>query len=70
MQKQVESGKAPKEVDRVDKPHIDGQQDHVHFNDGTSINRDGSIHDKGHGTPSLSNRVKNWLQENGWGIGK
>lgn len=31
LQNQVEKGQAPKEVDRVDKPHVDGQQPHVHF---------------------------------------
>ena len=31
IQNQVEKGQAPKEVDRVDKPHVDGQQPHVHL---------------------------------------
>ncbi len=47
MQKQVEKGQAPDEVDRVDKTHDKHGQDHVHFKDGTSINKDGTIHDKG-----------------------
>lgn len=38
MQKQVERGKAPKEVDRVDKLHQKGQQNRVHFKDKTSLN--------------------------------
>ena len=42
MQKQVEKGQAPKEVDRVDGAHTEGQQPHVHFKDGTSLNQDRS----------------------------
>jgi hypothetical protein len=31
MQRQVERGQAPRGVDRVDKPHVPGQQPHVHY---------------------------------------
>lgn len=31
MQKQVESGQAPKEVDQVHSPHVSGDQPHIHF---------------------------------------
>lgn len=44
MQKQVERGKAPKEVNRVDNAHGSSKQPHVHFKDGTALNRDGSIY--------------------------
>ena len=69
MQKQVESGKAPKEVDRVDGPHIgtENQQDHIHFKDGTAINADGSISHKGNGIPRITNTILNWILGNGWG---
>lgn len=70
MQKQVEKGQAPKEVDRVDKGHIDGQQPHVHFKDGTSLNQDGTIHDAHNGVPNPSNATKDWLRSNGWGTGE
>lgn len=66
MQKQVEKGQAPDEVDRVDKAHDKYGQDHVHFKDGTSINKDGTIHDKGKGTPKLTRKVLDWLNKNGW----
>lgn len=66
LQKQVERKQAPKEVDRVDNSHSNNGQPHVHFKDGTSINQDGSIHDKHNGTPKLSNKVKEWLNKNGW----
>ena len=66
MQKQVERGQAPKDIGRVDKPHVPGQQPHVHFKDGTSLNQDGTIHDAHRGTPSVSNKVREWLIKNGW----
>lgn len=66
MQKQVERGQAPDEVDRVDSKHDDYGQDHVHFKDGTSINKDGTIHDKHKGVPKLSRKVLDWLNKNGW----
>ena len=70
MQKQVERGKAPRQVDRVDKAHQPGTQDHVHFKDGTSLNKDGSIHDSHRGSPNLTNATKEWLKKNGWCSGE
>ena len=68
MQRQVEKGQAPKDVDRVEKPHVEGQQPHVHFKDGTSLKQDGTIHDKHKGIPNPSNKVKDWLKNNGWKV--
>lgn len=65
----MKKGKAPKEVDRVDKPHVPGLQPHVHFKDKTSLNQDGTVHDKFNGTPKLSNDVKKWLEKNNWSTG-
>ena len=68
MQKQVESKKAPKEVDRVDGPHIgtENQQDHIHFKDGTAINVDGTQSHKGNGIPQITNAILKWILDNGW----
>ncbi|MDF2548761.1 MAG: hypothetical protein K0R93_3659 [Anaerosolibacter sp.] len=65
----MEKGQAPREVDRVDKPHVPGQKPHVHFKDGTSLNNDGTIHDAHKGTPNPSNKTIDWLNENGWKAG-
>ena len=70
LQKQGERGQAPRDVDRVDKPHQKGQQPHVHFKDKTSLNQDGTVHDAHNGIPSPSNEVKNWLRNNGWNTGE
>lgn len=67
MQREVERGQAPRDVDRVDKGHgSPGAQDHVHFKDGTSMNKDGTVHDAHKGTPNPSNKVKHWLEQHGW----
>jgi RHS repeat-associated protein len=66
LQKKVEKGQAPKEVDRVDKPHVPGQQPHVHYKDGTSQNLDGTLHDAHKGVPNPSNKTIEWLLEHGW----
>jgi len=66
MQKEVEKGQAPKEVDRVDHPHIPGQLPHVHYKDKTSSNNDGTTHDKGNGQPKPSKKTKEWLKTHNW----
>ena len=69
MQKAVERGQAPKEIDRVDPPHNPNapeQKAHVHFSDGTAMNYDGTKHDKKHGIPNISSKVKKWLESYDW----
>jgi hypothetical protein len=68
MQKQVESGRAPKEVDRVDGTHVNANnaQSHVHFKDGTALNQDGSISHESRGIPNITNSILKWLLNNGW----
>ena len=72
MQKQVESGKAPNGVDRVDPPHndVDNSQNHIHFKDGTAINQDGSLSHKGNGIPNITRAILEWILDNGWGVPK
>lgn len=66
MEQEVKRGQAPKDVKRVDNAHDSKGQPHVHFKDGTSLNRDGTIHDKGHGRPNPSSKVWDWLYKHGW----
>lgn len=68
LQKGVEKGRAPKSIERVDKPHVPGQLPHVHYKDGTSSNNDGTIHDKHRGIPNVNNKTKKWLEDNGWKV--
>lgn len=70
MQRQVEKGKAPKEIERVDKAHQKGGQNHVHFKNETSLNPDGTVHDAHKGIPNPSNASKEWLRDNGWRCGE
>lgn len=55
-----------KMLKRVDNPHNENGQPHVHFKDGTALNRDGTIHDKHSGTPRPSRDTWDWLHKNGW----
>lgn len=50
----------------VHKPRAETyEQAHVHFKDGSALNIDGSWK---HGFSELTNKVKNWLESNGWGL--
>ena len=66
MQKEVEKGKAPKEVDHVDSGHVPGQEPHVHLKDGTSLTQTGKVHDKHKGIPNPTKQTKKWLKKHGW----
>ncbi len=65
FQKQVERGKTPKSVDRVDKGLGPHEQDHVHFKDGSALNRDGTWK---HGGRELTKAESELLQQFGWTI--
>ena len=68
MQRQVDRGQAPRSVDRVDPPHVGGQQPHIHFGqNNAALNMDGTWHDAGKKSiPQLDNKTKNWISDNGW----
>ncbi len=65
LQKDVERGKAPKNIERFDKGIIKGEQDHVHFKKPKSaLNKDGTWK---HGDSfNIDNKTKNNLNKNGW----
>ncbi len=69
IQKDVERGKAPNGIDRVDPPHnpnVPNQKTHEHFTDGTSMNYDGTPHDKSHGAPTITKKIAKWLESYNW----
>lgn len=68
MQQKVKRGQAPKDIKRFDSSEksVAKSKDHVHFKDGTSMNIDGTVHDKKAGTPSLSNKTKEFLGKENW----
>ena len=70
MQKQIEQGKAPKGVERVDNGNTSvGSQPHIHFGDDyKSLNQDGTWGHDGKTTPTLTKEIIQWLKGNGWGI--
>lgn len=66
MQREVERGQAPSEVDRVDRgnPSDPGDAEpHVHFNDGKALTQSGRWK---HGAGEISRAVREWLEQHGW----
>jgi hypothetical protein len=63
MNQQIKTGNSPRDVKRVDVGRVKGEQNHIHFKDGSALNRDGTWK---HGKRHLSNAEKQWVQENGW----
>ena len=68
MQQKVRKGQAPRGIERFDSSEssVKESKDHVHFSDGTSMNNDGTIHDKKGGVPSPTNKEKKFLKEQNW----
>lgn len=66
MELAQKNNKAKRYIEAVHTPHVPGQQPHVHFQDGTSLNLDGTIHDKKGGVPSPPKAVREFLEEHGW----
>ena len=67
LQKEVNSGKAPKGIERFDKGKILNEQDHVHFSKdsgGGALNMDGTWKHESVGNP-LTNKIIKYLKENG-----
>lgn len=68
MQQEVKKEQAPYDVERVDKAfNTDkGGKPHVHYKDGTSSNKDGTIHDAKNGIPYPNISVIKWLKKHNW----
>ena len=66
LQQDVKKGKAPNGITRFDKGDIKhNEQDHVHFKDGSALNKDGTWK---HGNGKLTNEQKQYLKQNGWNV--
>ncbi|MDR0829315.1 MAG: hypothetical protein LBN95_04275 [Prevotellaceae bacterium] len=65
LQKDIDTGKAPNSLKRFDTGKIKGEQDHVHFKDGSALNKNGSWK---HGGRKLTNNEIKYLKDNGWKI--
>jgi uncharacterized protein RhaS with RHS repeats len=68
LQQQIKKGQAPKGIKRADSAEqsVPDSQDHVHFDDGTSLNVDGTVHDKKGGIPKPNNKQKKFLKKENW----
>jgi RHS repeat-associated protein len=66
MQKEVERGQAPRDIDRVDRPHPGSPEPHVHYTDGTSSTSSGRTKDKMRGEPNPPKKTREWLDGHNW----
>ena len=75
LNKQVERGQAPRGIKRVDKGGNTGtgkttgktvEQDHVTFDNGVGLNKDGTWKDPNRGKVKITNKQKEWLLDNDW----
>ena len=68
MQKQVESGQAPKEV--AADPRQPNSKPHIHFKKGErALNNNGTWSDPGT-IPVITNKIAEWIIKNGWSLPK
>jgi len=65
IEQKIKKGQAPKNIKRADKGKVKGEQDHIHLEDGSALNKDGSWK---HGGRDLTNKEKDWLADNGWNL--
>ena len=70
MQREVERGRAPRDVDRVDKGNPSDPGDahpHVELKDGRALRRDGTWK---HAEGEVSRAIGDWLKMHGWEVPK
>jgi len=65
LRQDVYKGKAPNGIKDFHSPKIKGEQEHVHFDNGTALNKDGTWK---HGEGQLTNEQRSYLRENGWTV--
>lgn len=63
MNKAISRGQAPSGLVRVDRGRVPGEQTHIHLDDGSALNIDGTWK---HGGTVLTNAQAEWLEANGW----
>lgn len=72
VQKLIERGKAPKQIDKAHHSHQPNGKPHIHIKGEGAINNDGSIHDKskfsGNVNDVLNNETKEFFQKIKWPI--
>jgi RHS repeat-associated protein len=63
MNQQIKTGNAPSGAKRVDVGKVKGEQTHIHFKNGSALDKDGTWK---HGYSKLSKAMRKWLKEAGW----
>ena len=67
LNQDVKKGKAPKGITDFHTGKVVGEQEHVHFKDGSALNKDGTWK-HGDGKKSLTIEQAQYLKQNGWNI--
>lgn len=65
MNQAINRGQAPDGLKRVDTGSVKGEQTHMHLDDGSALNLDGTWK---HGGTELTKKQAQWLEQNGWVI--
>ena len=63
IQRDVEKGRSPNTIDRVDPPHNEKGKPHVHFKDNSAVNIDGTFKEGSH---KLTHKEKKFFEKYGW----
>lgn len=67
LNQEIRLGRAPKGITSVHTPKVPNEKIHVHFDDGTALNIDGTWkHDLDNRVHIFTRAQKEWLLENGW----
>ena len=67
MTQMIKKGNAPNGFTRVDVGKVKGEQTHIHFDNGSALNKDGTWKHTDGGT-GITNKQRKWLEENDWTV--
>ena len=70
IQLKIKKGQAPKSFKSAHNAHTPNGQEHIHMKNGSSFNKDGSLHDKGKYKGNLTNEERRFIREQGWTVPK
>ena len=68
IQLKIKKGQAPKSFKSAHNAHTPNGQEHIHMKNGSSFNKDGSLHDKGKYKGNLTNEERRFIREQGWTV--
>ena len=70
IQSKIKKGQAPISFKAAHNAHTPNGQEHIHLKNGSSFNKDGSLHDKGKYKGNLTNEERCFIKKQGWIVPK